>query len=82
MEAIEKILNNKKLSDQAKYNALMELDATNYTNLGIDSNKSEKAEAKRNSRKIYKAVKGLNVLINNITSDKISEQYLSLMDKK
>jgi hypothetical protein len=39
---------------------LLELDATQYCNLGIDSTKQQKEEVKKNSRYIYKAIAKLN----------------------
>ena len=39
---------------------LLKMDATQYTNLGSDSTKSEKAEVKKNSKLIYKAIKDLD----------------------
>jgi hypothetical protein len=35
-------------------------DANMYTNLGIDSTKTEKQEVKKNSRAIYRAIKDLD----------------------
>lgn len=39
---------------------LLEMDATQYTNLGSDSTKNEKAEVKKNSKVIYRAIKDLD----------------------
>ena len=39
---------------------LLEMDATQYTNLGSDSTKNEKVEVKKNSKVIYKAIKDLD----------------------
>lgn len=39
---------------------LLEMDAIQYTNLGSDSSKVEKAEVKKNSRLIYKAIKDID----------------------
>ena len=39
---------------------LLEMDATQYTNLGSDSTKAEKSEVKKNSKVIYKAIKDLD----------------------
>jgi len=39
---------------------LLEMDAIQYTNLGHDSSKVEKAEVKKNSRLIYKAIKDID----------------------
>ena len=39
---------------------LLEMDANQYTNLGSNSTKAEKAEVKKNSKIIYKAIKDLD----------------------
>lgn len=57
MEAIEKILNRRNLSQKGKEDALLELDASVRANLGCDSTKSEIKEAKQTSRKIYRAIR-------------------------
>jgi hypothetical protein len=48
------------ITDNQKIDKLLELDCNLYTNLGSDSTKSEKQEVKRMSRKIYKAIQGIN----------------------
>jgi len=53
----EDILNNSKLTNERKTNALLELDTLLYTRLGIDSTLSEKRETKKKSRAIYRAIK-------------------------
>lgn len=54
---INKILGYKTYSDKRKVDALLEMDATNYTNLGTDSTKTEREQVKKNSKLIYKAIK-------------------------
>ena len=44
-----------------RVNELLEIDATNYTNLGSDSTKDEKLDVKKKSRMIYKAIKDLDL---------------------
>lgn len=44
-----------------RLNELLEIDATNYTNLGSDSTKAEKLDVKKKSRMIYKAIKDLDL---------------------
>ena len=44
-----------------RLNELLEIDATNYTNLGSDSTKAEKLDVKKKSRMIYKAIKELDL---------------------
>jgi len=55
-QEIDKILGYKTYSDKRKVDALLEMDAILYTNLGTDSTKKEKNEVKRKSRLIYKAI--------------------------
>lgn len=47
----------KRPTDKEKIDALLELDATLYMNLGSDSTMKEKAETKKKSRIIYRAIK-------------------------
>ncbi len=58
--SIEKILSYKTWSQRKKVDALLEMDCTLYTNLGTDSTKTEVEETKRQSRKIYKAIKQID----------------------
>jgi len=69
---IENII-NKDITDTEKISELLELDCDMYTNLGIDSTKTEKQEVKRYSRKIYKAIQGIN--------EPIGKSLLQAMDK-
>ncbi len=57
---IDKILNYKTYSIKRKIDALLEMDANIYCNLGVDSTKSERLEAKRQSKSIYRAIKRLD----------------------
>jgi hypothetical protein len=57
---IDKILNYKTVSIKDKIDRLLELDANMYTELGSDSTKTERLEAKKKSRIIYRAIKTLN----------------------
>lgn len=70
---IDKILNYKSISDNGKIDRLLELDATLYCNLGIDSTKSERLETKKQSKHIYRAIKTLD--------QALGEQLLRAMDK-
>jgi hypothetical protein len=69
---IEKII-NKNITDTEKISELLELDCDMYTNLGIDSTKTEKQEVNRMSRKIYKAIQNIN--------GAIGKSLLQAMDK-
>ena len=55
-ETIDKILSYKSVNAKGKIDRLLEMDANQYCNLGIDSTKTEKEEVKKNSRFIYKAI--------------------------
>ena len=57
---IDKILNYKTVSIKNKIDRLLELDANMYTELGKDSTKSERLQAKKKSRIIYRAIKTLD----------------------
>jgi hypothetical protein len=70
---IDKILNYKTYSDRKKVDALLELDATMYCNLGIDSTKTERLETKKQSRAIYRAIKNLD--------KSLGDSLLHFMDK-
>jgi hypothetical protein len=61
------------ITDKEKIDKLLEFDCNMYTNLGIDSTKTEKLEVKRMSRKIYKAIQGIN--------EAIGKSLLQSMDK-
>jgi len=69
---IENIL-AEQTTDNQKIDKLLELDCNLYTNLGIDSTKTEKQEVKRMSKKIYKAIQGIN--------EPIGKSLLQAMDK-
>lgn len=57
---IEKIIEFKSWSDKKKIDELLRIDCDLYTNLGTDSTKSERLEAKKNSRKIYRQIKQID----------------------
>lgn len=61
---IDKILNYK-LSDRKKIDRLLELDATMYCNLGIESSKNDRREVKKQSKIIYRAIKTINKDLGN-----------------
>lgn len=69
---IENIL-AEQITAKEKIDKLLELDCNLYTNLGIDSTKSEKQEVKRMSRKIYKAIQSI--------SEPIGKSLLQAIDK-
>ncbi len=63
MEIPQKILKFKEhrsWSTRQKIDALLELDCSQYTNLGSDSLSKERDEVKKMSRKIYTAIKEID----------------------
>ena len=60
IDDIEKILNFTSWSKKRKIDTLFEIDADLYCNLGSESSKAEVEKVKRQSRKIYKAVKTID----------------------
>lgn len=59
-EEILKIAEAYQNTVRERIDQLLEMDANQYTNLGSDSTKAEKAEVKKNSKIIYKAIKDLD----------------------
>ena len=72
-ESIDKIFNYSSISNIEKINRMLKIDATQYTNLGIDSTKSEKEIVKKNSKYIYKVISRIN--------PEIGRQFLEHQDK-
>ena len=70
---IEKILNYKTYSIRRKIDSLLEMDANIYCNLGAESTKSERIEAKKQSRAIYRAIRKLD--------KNTGDRFLYYMDK-
>jgi CRISPR/Cas system CSM-associated protein Csm2 small subunit len=60
IEDIDKVVEFSTWSLKKKIDTLLRIDCMMYTNLGIDSTKSERLETKRRSRSIYKAIKKLD----------------------
>ena len=54
------------LSIQEGTDKLLKLDCIQYTNLGSDSTKAEKLEVKKNSKFIYRQIKGIDELSGNL----------------
>ena len=57
---IERILNYKTYTPKRKEDALLEMDCHLYTNLGTDSAKEEREQAKKNSIEILTAIQKVN----------------------
>lgn len=69
----EKIAKDFQLSVKERTDSILELDAIQYTNLGIDSNKTEKNKVKSDSKHLYKLIRGFNetdgnLLVNHLDS--------------
>lgn len=65
-ETAEQYARDFALSIQERTDKLLKLDCTQYTNLGSDSTKLEKTEVKKNSKFIYKQIKGIDELSGNL----------------
>jgi hypothetical protein len=76
-ERIRKIQSYKTWSLKRKIDELLEIDANMYTNLGIDSSKSEKESVKKISRKIYKAISLVSPLDGYILEAHMNEKDLT-----
>ena len=62
---------NAPATDKQKVDALLELDARLYTELGVDSTKADKVETRRKSRIIYREIRSIdkkdgNLLLNHL----------------
>jgi len=69
----EKIAKDFQLSVKDRTDAILEMDAISYTNLGTDSTKTEKSKVKSDSKYLYKLIKGFNetdgkLLLNHLDS--------------
>ena len=62
----EQIATDFQLSIKERTDALLKLDCDMYTNLVIDSLKKEKQEVKKNSKHIYKQIKGIDEVSGNM----------------
>ena len=54
---IDKIVEFSSWSDKKKIDELLRIDCDLYCNLGLESTKADREEAKKNSRRIYRAIK-------------------------
>lgn len=59
IKQVKTILSDKTYTPKNKENALLELDCSLYTNLGLDSTKKEKDRAHGISRRIYTEIQQL-----------------------
>lgn len=65
-EQAEAIAKDFAKSIKQRTDELLELDTNQYTNLGTDSTKTEKAQVKKDSKYIYKQVKGIDEETGNL----------------
>ena len=72
-DTIDKIVGFKTIKKRDKIDRLLEIDANQYTSLGVDSTKTEKEEVKKNSRYIYRAISKLN--------KELGTKFLQFQDK-
>ena len=59
-DRVLKIVGYKTWTDKKKVDALLEIDANAYTNLGTDRTKTESEQTRRDSRFIYRAIKSID----------------------
>ena len=71
----EKIMSFKTWSTTKKIDNLLEIDATQYTNLGSDSTKSERQSAKITSRYIYRLIKSIDTKLGTLLLRDSLERY-------
>jgi len=76
-ERIRKIQGYKTWSIKRKVDELLEIDAINYTNLGIDSSKADKKAVKDISRKIYRAISVISPMDGYILEAHMNEKDLT-----
>ena len=58
---VDKTFNCKRLTDKQKTDRLLEIDAIQYTNLGLDSTIEEKKAVKFNSHYLYGVIKKIDL---------------------
>lgn len=71
-EDIEEIVSSDSLSSAQKISALLKVDCSLYTQLGIDSTEAEKKRTKSKSKKIYSKIKSID--------EATGKLFLSVMD--
>tara|TARA_R110000803_G_scaffold32816_4_gene72080 strand:+ start:2472 stop:2702 length:231 start_codon:yes stop_codon:yes gene_type:complete len=60
VDDIQKILDFTSWNDKKKIDTLLEIDATLYCNMGLETTKTQRQETKRGSRRIYNAIKQID----------------------
>lgn len=74
LQDIDRIIEFKSWSTKQKVDELLRIDASMYCSLGTDSTASERAQVKRNSQKIYRAIKKVDDVLGSI--------FIADVDKK
>jgi hypothetical protein len=72
---LDRIVRLKSWSKTKKINELLRIDCDMYTNMGIDSTKTEKQLAKKTSRKIYRLIKTLNPSMGSDLLKAMDQEY-------
>ena len=62
----ENIIKDFNISIKDRVDAVLELDAISYQNLGIDSSKTEKNKVKSDSKYLYRLIKGIDEQTGNL----------------
>ncbi len=62
----ENIIKDFNISIKDRVDAVLELDAISYQNLGIDSTKTEKNKVKSDSKYLYRLIKGIDEQTGNL----------------
>ncbi len=65
-ELIDKIFNYKTIPDNEKIDRLLEIDANQYVNCGLETTKTKKLLVKKNSKYIYKTIKKIDEKIGKL----------------
>ena len=73
IDDIDKISEFTSWTDRRKVDELLRIDASIYYNLGCNSSKTEKSDAKKKSRKIYTLIKRID--------KEMGELFIRAMDK-
>lgn len=73
VEDIDKITHFSSWSDKKKIDELLRIDCDLYCNLGKESTKLAREDVKKNSRKIYRAIKSID--------QDLGAKFLLYMDK-
>ena len=73
---LDKIVGLKSWSKTKKIHELLRIDCDMYTNMGVDSTKTEKQLAKKTSRKIYRLIKTLNPSMGSDLLKAMDQEYV------